>query len=308
MFRYTKKILIAASLLTLCSEQLYAMNSHEQDSAARGVVSLRPTQVAQEEEPPQQVASAFGMFSTLPAEIKRENIEFLAMNVGPNVLRLVCREWRDFIDTGSLRNNNRNFIQRGHFWKTLMKGYVLQRFLGGKLIYRPKPESDEGMIVMPIAALENPLHGRFDLSQCGDEERYVRISTGYRTVSPRGPIGWLLTDYKVEIWFVPHFLIEENLTGSAAHFQRIMGRWNAAAAPVGVLWTWGGWLNHIDDYDDLTSQSMERLGNESLYQKQRAARGRAVLYSHREAVRILATHCPTKPIKRRLGDKFWFHL
>jgi len=125
-----------------------------------------------------------------------------------------------------------------------------QIFLNGKLIYKPDPNSDEGMVVMPIADLANPLDGEFDLSKCGDAGKYLSINTGYR--KGRRPKN----KEKVEIWFVPHFLIETNLAGSASHFERIMGSWDARTAPVGTFFTCGGWDN-LEWYDYTTQLTLE---------------------------------------------------
>jgi hypothetical protein len=120
------------------------------------------------------------------------------------------------------------------------------RFLNGKLIYKPDPNSDEGMVVLPIADLPNPLDGEFDLSQCGDAAQYLSINTGYRT--GKRPEN----EDKFEIWFAPHFLIKKNLERSSSHFQKLMASWDAFAAPVGTFFTWGGWSD-LNWYDYVTT-------------------------------------------------------
>jgi hypothetical protein len=136
------------------------------------------------------------------------------------------------------------------------------RFLNGKLIYKPDPYSDEGMVVMRIADLANPLDGEFDLSEFGgDAGQYLSINTGY----PKGKRP--KNKDKVEIWFAPHFVIEENFQGSASHFNDIMAGWNAEAAPVGIFWTWGNW-RVTDWYDYLITQSFDELSDgKNLYAK-----------------------------------------
>jgi len=124
------------------------------------------------------------------------------------------------------------------------------RFLNGKLIYKPDPNSDEGMVVLPIADLANPLDGEFDLSPCGNAGEHLSIYTGYR--KGKRPEN----KDKVEIWFAPHVLIEKNLAGSASHFKDIMGSWDASKAPVGTFFTWGGWDN-LGWYDYATQLKWE---------------------------------------------------
>ncbi len=41
-----------------------------------------------------------------------------------------------------------------------------------------------------------------------------------------------------------------------------MGKW---AEPVGIFWAWGGW--GMKDYDYLTTDKMDKLGYENLYEK-----------------------------------------
>ncbi len=119
----------------------------------------------------------------------------------------------------------------------IARGYeaIYERFLNGKLIYKPNKENDIGKIELRIADLANPLEGTFDLSRCGDAGNYLSISTGYRKGKKPENAG------KVEIWFSPHFLIEKNLKGSACHFNEIVGSWNPFTAPVGTFFTGGEW-------------------------------------------------------------------
>ncbi len=260
MFKCTKKSLTAVSLLALWSGQLCAMNSDEQDSADGISVTPRSTKAIQNEEVPQQVAPAFSMFSDLSPEVKREHIEFAAANIHPNVLRLVCREWRNLIDgDDTQRGNDGKLIQRGQFWKKLNKNYGYQIFLRGVLIYRPKKESDEGKIEMRVADLANPLDGTFELPQWNDE---LSISTGYRKV--QNPAN----AKKLEIWLLPWFVADENMQTLPQnhHIRAIMGSWDGARAPIGIIWTWGGWDATSDSAycGYLISESMEDLGRENI--------------------------------------------
>ena len=128
--------------------------------------------------------------------------------------------------------------------------YVYKKFLTGKLIYKPDPKSNWGMVVMPIADLPNPLNGKFDLSKCGDAGKRLSINTGYR--KGQRPEN----KDKAEIWIAPRFLIEKNLQGSASHFKDIMGSWDARTAPVGMFWTWSNW-DVLKYYDYATTLSWE---------------------------------------------------
>ena len=149
---------------------------------------------------------------------------------------------------------------------------IYERFLKGVLVYRPTEGSDVGKIELPIAALTNPLGSIFDLSSCGDTGQYLSIATGYRKVqSPTNA-------NKVEIWLTPRFLVDKEMPQLAQnhHIRAISGNWDAARAPIGIFWTWGGW-NEGDQMaycDYLTTESMDEASSENLlkkYQKARAA-------------------------------------
>lgn len=135
---------------------------------------------------------------------------------------------------------------------------IYDRFLNGKLIYKPDPSNDERKVELRIADLEDPLNGIFDLSCCGNMENYLSISTGYRKRKR------LENASKAEIWFAPRFLIEKELNGTASHFKPIMDNWKQEAS-VGMFWTWGGW-GDMDRYDYLTTENMDNLSKIDLYE------------------------------------------
>jgi hypothetical protein len=141
--------------------------------------------------------------------------------------------------------------------------FPTERFLRGKLIYRPNLKSDVGRIELPIAALANPLEGTFDLSKCGDAGKYLSISTGYR--KGKRPEN----KEKLEIWFAPRFLIERALNTSAGHFKDIMGEWKDTA-PIGIFWAWGGW-DELNYYDYIVTENMDQLEENDMYTKWRTS-------------------------------------
>ncbi len=264
MFRSAKKFLTVASLLTLCSEQLCAMTpgTDDRDTSSNGIRSRRDE----------------GDHFHRPAEIwelvvVKATVAHCLEHQNPVNLALVSSEWREIvkkqmrlrqtIDGQTLCNPGLGYkVWYGIFSPAAEA--VFQRFLRGALIYRPNPESDEGMVVMPIADLLNPLEGTFDLFPYGDAKQHFSISTGYRKEKKAE------NDDKVEICVAPHFLIERNLAGNAAHYKPIMANWNAATAPVGIFWAWGS--EDLKEYDYLTTQSMDILGSENLCLKRRRAK------------------------------------
>jgi len=164
----------------------------------------------------------------------------------------------------------------------IARGYesIYERFLKGVLVYRPTEGSDEGMVVMRIADLANPLESTFDLSKCGDRGQYLSIATGYRKVQTPANAN------KVEIWFTPRFLVDREMSHLAPnHHMRAIGSWDAARAPIGIFWTWGGWdaagLMAYCNY--LTTESMDVLGSENLLEKH--GRATRMWMSPRESAR-----------------------
>lgn len=150
----------------------------------------------------------------------------------------------------------------------IARGYeeIYRLFYNGKLVYTD-PNNSSRKIELPIAALANPLEGTFDLSGCGDTGRYLSINTGYKK---RTKIE--ANKDKVEIWFVPRFMVEKDLSTTgifssspAKHLQPIMARWKPAVAPIGIFWTW--WNDDVKYYDYLTTQSPENLSYNNLYNK-----------------------------------------
>ena len=216
-------------------------------------------------------------FTDLPLEIQVLILNMTAFDLGKDRKGLinlanVCKNWnRNIINNtngelqamirqswidGRCGRNNIISPQDQEIFSSLYKG---------KLIYRPNPESDEGMVVLCISNLQNPLEGTFDLSPCGDAGQYLSINTGYRKEHTPANAG------KVEIWFVPWFLVDKEMPQLASnHHIRASSRdWDAARAPIGVFWTWGGWnaSDHLSFGDYLLTESMDELGTENLLKK-----------------------------------------
>ena len=159
-------------------------------------------------------------------------------------------------------------IKPFNHYPAVAEGYedIYDRFLNGKLIYRPNRNSDEGKVELRIADLADPLEGTFDLSRCGDTGgKYMSISTGYR--KRKNPENAT----KFEIWIAPKFLIEKKLSTTAAHFEDVMNYWVQEKAQVGLFWNWGDW-DDLRDHAELIDQSMDELGNnQNLHEKRRMA-------------------------------------
>jgi hypothetical protein len=173
-------------------------------------------------------------------------------------LKEVCSQWNLIIDEDFM-----------HEAMVLGCKQICPEFLNGKLIYRPKLRSDEGMIELKISDLWNPLGGTFNLSQCGDTGNYLSISTGYRKVKKAE------NPNKLEIWFTPRFLVEKEIQGTAGYFKEVFpAKWQTTAL-VGIIWTWGGWECLSDSFDYLTTENTDNLSKIDLYENwKKAAWGR----------------------------------
>jgi len=198
-------------------------------------------------------------FAKCPEEIKLHVFKYAAAALLDNSettgkLPVVCKEWQSIIK--QLKIPIFKFAMSEVFPGN---EETCERFLNGRLIYKPNKDNDNGMIELRIADLVNSLGGTFDLSRCGDTGNYLSISTGYRMGKKPENAN------KVEIWFTPRFLVENEINGSARHFQPIFPASWSSAAPVAIFWTWGGWDN-MDWYDCLTSETMENLSKIDLYE------------------------------------------
>lgn len=170
-------------------------------------------------------------------------------------LELVCKEWRALI-VDEIKVGMPSW--KAWYGVTPENEHIYQQFLNGTLIYRPDPQSDEGMITLKISDFINPLEGTFDVSPCGDAGKHLSISTGYRKGMKSE------NKDKLEIWLAPRFVIEKKLKSSASYFKPIMGNWKEEAAPIGILWSWGAWED-LSWYDYLTTQGAEDISSKNLY-------------------------------------------
>jgi hypothetical protein len=141
---------------------------------------------------------------------------------------------------------------------------LYQRFMAGRLEYRPDPNSDAGLIILPfwdllapLAGTANPLSATLDLSKCGDAGNYLSINLGYKKAKIPANAR------KTEIWICPKFLAERELGTMASSLEPIMGEWEA---PMGYFWTWGSDAVRSDNYDYLL-QDIVMDNDKSLYDK-----------------------------------------
>jgi hypothetical protein len=126
---------------------------------------------------------------------------------------------------------------------------IKEFFLKGILIYN----NNSGIcrINLPISKMRNPLDNTFDLSRCGEADRYLTVSTGYKKEFKEE------NENKIEVWIVPRFLIEKEINTTAKHYQTIFNKWSPTN-PIGIFWTWGGW-NDLGWFDYQITLSLDQI-------------------------------------------------
>lgn len=124
-------------------------------------------------------------------------------------------------------------IARGH-------EVVYRQFLRGKVVYKPNKNNDEGREEFSISSLPNPLRGTFDIRKCGDSDKHLSISTGFRTEKNPSNAS------KYEVWIVPQFVLQKDPRAKAL-YDFLQKQPEHRGKPFAVLFTWGGWAD--DDCD-----------------------------------------------------------
>lgn len=189
---------------------------------------------------------------------KFSGVEKLVRRVAQLEKKLKAFEEIRSLDEGFLIEEEQFFAEPRPPISPSAQGYeaISERFLKGVLIY--KPTNGQKSITLPIRELSNPLEGTFDLSQCGNAGERLSISTGYRKKkNPKNA-------YKVEVWIAPRFLIEKEINTTAAHLYGTYTTWHPRFE-IGMFWNWGGW-DSLTNYDYLTTQSMDDISNNNLYE------------------------------------------
>ena len=172
----------------------------------------------------------------------------------------------------------------------IARGYeeIYRRFMGGRLVFKPDPNSDDGKIEFPFSIFAQTLEGEFDLSRCIYTRKYTEtvdkkilgIKTGTEVIQKTETINAYVNlsinigyrkskkpanANKIEIWITPKFVMEKALNTSAKHYGPIMtaDKWTS---PVGILWTYGNWSDTDGDCDYLTNKQFDEISTKNLYE------------------------------------------
>ncbi len=236
MFSITNKLAIAASIMALYSGKFVVFASDSEKEVDGIEPSFLMNAIVQ--------SPALDTFGRV---VKSNKIQILTLaasdeNTAPGNLRLVCREWRDIID-GLINKEDkiRKYVDQHPIWQKLIRvsfgglGHDADwnTILNGELVYKPNPDSDDGIKRLKISDLPNPFAGSFDLSGCGDADKYLSISMGLRKGRKDSNAD------KSEIWLIPRFLAMQKLEGNASYLKGTMGQCSADI-PVAVIFNWWG--------------------------------------------------------------------
>jgi len=202
----------------------------------------------------------------LPGDMRRILIKYAAKAKyegengrygNPLHLALVCREWNTII-SASKNEVGTPCWKWLHGVMTPQDEQELKIFLNGRLICKPNPESDEGIVELRISDLAQPLSGAFNLSQCSDAvKNYPYIGTGLR-------IGVTKAHEDIaEIFIIPWFLAQKlSQTPAGSYLLPIMEQWDPAVAPFGIFYHW--WAESNEYYVYCTWATLSDLSKNNL--------------------------------------------
>lgn len=134
---------------------------------------------------------------------------------------------------------------------------IYNRFIKGKLIYKPNKDNDIGRVEIPFSTLSEPLNGVFDLSdksKFGDLDEYLSISTGYHMQQNT-------KEKKVKIYIVPRFVVFDD-SENTSHLVRVKNNWHKN--DIGIFSKWGDWTD--SSCYDFSHYDFAQLASRNLYQ------------------------------------------
>lgn len=237
MFGFTKKIIAAVCLLALYPGEYGAYCSNvEFDAGYQKVKGSMIFHKSFEGSKKPKIPTLGGN----ARDIKIRLLIEVSKKISPGILRLVCKDWRDVIDTGTPDDKGLRYSTIGPVWKQCIHAWygvlghedTWQKILTGELVYKPNPENDVGTIILKISDLANPFADNFDISGCGKTYKNLCISMGLRKGKKDSNKG------KCEVRLLPRFLGEHKLESSASYIALTFTLWSSNY-PVAVIFQWG---------------------------------------------------------------------
>jgi len=176
-----------------------------------------------------------------------------------------------------------------------MKGYeaTCEKFLRGVVIFKPRYDSDDGMLVLRICDLPNPLgigksdnplrisglpnpleigesdnllDSAFDLSSCSWVDKSIMLATGYRKEPKRTELI-----KKTQIWITPLFLLDlrddtQDYLATYSVFSSKLWGSTGESPEVGIFLNWGEW-GCTNWHAHMWSEKMEDMGSSNFFEK-----------------------------------------
>lgn len=252
MFRITKKIAIAASIVAFCSGQSNVIGF------ASDVAELKPgRQVAST-----KIGTPDPRFEKeLPTELMHIILAEASKDTKPVYLASVCKSWHCLMreKKGTLMyQDDLTFAALNPLMKECMNIWWTERFKNGILRYTP-PGGKE--LSLRFSDLENVCKGTFDLANCGNTANNLVITTDVERFFKIGEENL----NKAVILIALRQLVEQEINSSAKHFKPLMDSWDVSKAPVGIFWRWGG-EHSLSFFDYITASSLSVLSSKNLFE------------------------------------------
>ncbi|MBP6986177.1 MAG: hypothetical protein KBB83_06280 [Alphaproteobacteria bacterium] len=259
MFKFTKKIAIAASFVVLYSGEDVFGSDLELDPADNELSRARFVKASENGK------NAIDAMNELPTDVWKQILAEASIETDPVDIAVSCRKFNAVMrDTSGLPQDPNNPGVNNFIKQVCKKIYKdnegPRRFKNGVLRYTPE---DGGAVVeLKFSDLANPFCGTFDLSKCGNRSQHVRITTSVEEFfKVRGE-----NEDKMVFLTCPFHVIEQAIQSNPDHpFSKVLSNWDKSKAPIGMFWRMGNWVDTIL-FDYLESVSMKELSEKNLYE------------------------------------------
>lgn len=250
MFKFSKKIAIAASFVAIYSGQFAAFASESLDGTGNESKQL-------------VVASGSGIdpVNRLPADVMKLILAKASQETNPGHLASVNSFWRNMMRDNAdyptiLNGDNLNPSMKAcmQIWG---QNEGMRRFPNAVLRYTDP--NTKAVQDLPFSNLADPFKGTFDLSACGRSSADLVITTDIdRFFTVGGENAW-----KVVILISPYRLVKQEVSSQGHPFGPLMKSWDGVQAPAGIFWRWGS-SNDLTEFDYLVTSSLEEISRENL--------------------------------------------
>ncbi len=252
MFKFTKKIAIAASLVALYSGD-HAFGSNGNNIMEPGTIMLANT-----------AAYNNDLVNAIPNDIWKNILAKASEETHPDHFAPVCQKLNAVMhDTRGIPQDPNN-PGANNFKQQCVKIYEenenLRRFKNGILRYTPV--AGGAVVELKFSDLVNPFCGTFDLSKCGNRSQSLRITTSMEEFfKVRGE-----NEDRLVFLTCPFHVVEQAIHSNPDHpFAKILSNWDKSKAPIGMFWRMGNFADPFS-FDYLVTESMKQLSEKNLFE------------------------------------------